>query len=404
LDALDRAGVATNTVVIYTSDNGFYLGEHGLGDKRSAYEESLRVPFLVRYPELGSAARGRIVDEMVLNLDLAPSLLDFAGVPAPKELQGCSWRPLLTSSPASWRPSWFYEYFAENQKNSRVPDITAVRTVDAKLIKYAGKDEWTEMFDLRNDPYELKNLFNDPAHADLRARLEAEHVRLARETGYRVPEYTDRPEWWGKPGGPDWRPEEQPGLRLKFGGALEGKRVPDSSGLNNHGTASGVQSGEGSAGRKALLFDGTGCIEVPRNQSMDPSRNAWTVEVTAKADQPDGVLVARGGKSQGYALWLAGGRPAFTVVVGEKRTTVSAKEPAQGWCALAGVITADRTAALYVNRKLVGVEPLPGFIERDPSDGMQIGADTGSPVVEPVPPRFKGSIESVQVFRGERRP
>jgi hypothetical protein len=404
MDALDRTGFATNTVVIYTSDNGFYLGEHGLGDKRSAYEESLRVPFLVRYPALGSAARGRTVDQMVLNLDLAPSLLELAGVPAPKELQGRSWRPLLTSSPSNWRQSWFYEYFAERQKNSRVPDITAVRTVDAKLIKYMGKEDWTEMFDLKHDPYELRNLFHDPSHAGLRAKLEAEHARLVRETGYRVPEYTDRPDWWGKAGGPDWKADEQPGLLLKFGGVLEGKRVLDSSGLNNHGSANGVQNDEGPAGRKSLRFDGTAYLEVPKSESLNPARNAWTVQVTAKADQPDGMLLARGGKSQGYALWLAGGRPAFTVVVGERRTTVSAKEPLGGWFTLAGVITADRTAALYINGKLAGVEPLRDFIERDPSDGMQIGADTGSPVVEPVPPRFKGSIESVQVFRGEKKP
>ncbi|MCX6905235.1 MAG: sulfatase-like hydrolase/transferase, partial [Verrucomicrobia bacterium] len=198
LGALDDLGLASNTVVIYTSDNGYYLGEHGLGDKRSAYDESLRVPLLVRCPALGAAGRGRIVDEMVLNLDLAQTLLDFAGVPAPKEMQGRSWRPLLAGSVPDWRQSWFYEYFAEKQMNSRVPDITAVRATDAKLIKYPGHDEWTELFNLQADPYEMKNLFHDPAYAALRARLEAEHDRLAKMVDYRVPDYTDRPEWWGK--------------------------------------------------------------------------------------------------------------------------------------------------------------------------------------------------------------
>jgi arylsulfatase A-like enzyme len=183
LQALDQSGCASNTIVIYTSDNGFYLGEHATGDKRSAYDESLRVPFLVRYPALGAAARGRVVDEMVLNLDLAPSLLDFAGVPVPREMQGQSWRPLLTEKPAVWRASWFYEYFAENQQNARVPDITAVRTAAAKLIKYSGHDGWTELFDLTADPYELHNLIGEPAAAALRARLLAEHERLSKEVG-----------------------------------------------------------------------------------------------------------------------------------------------------------------------------------------------------------------------------
>jgi len=214
LGALDELGFAKNTVVIYTSDNGYYLGEHGLGDKRSAYDESLRVPFLVRYPALGAAARGRVVNDMVLNLDLAQTLLDFADVPAPKEMQGLSWRPLLTGTRTRWRQSWFYEYFAENQKNSRVPDITGVRTINAKLIKYPGHDDWTELFDLKSDPYETANLFKDPNYATLRAKMEMEHDRLASEVGYRVPDYVDRPPWWGKPGGPDWK--ATPGLRLHF--------------------------------------------------------------------------------------------------------------------------------------------------------------------------------------------
>ncbi len=205
LEALDELGFTENTVVVYTSDNGYYLGEHGLGDKRSAYDESMRIPLLVRYPALGAAARGRVVDEMVLNLDLAQTFLDFAGVPAAREMQGLSWRPLLEGKPVEWRKSWFYEYFAERQNNSRVPDVTAVRTAEAKLIKYPDHEDWTELFDLKADPYETKNLFNDASQAALRRRMEAEHDRLAKQIGYRVPDYTDRPDWWGKPGGPDWK-------------------------------------------------------------------------------------------------------------------------------------------------------------------------------------------------------
>src|SRR5207249_2444368 len=99
LKALDDLGVADNTIVVYTSDNGFYLGDHGLGDKRSAYDESLRIPFLVRYPKLGAAARGKALDQMILNIDLAPTFLDLASVPVPKEMQGRSWRPLLEGKP-----------------------------------------------------------------------------------------------------------------------------------------------------------------------------------------------------------------------------------------------------------------------------------------------------------------
>ncbi|MCU0785057.1 MAG: sulfatase [Verrucomicrobia bacterium] len=201
LDALDTSHSASNTVVMFTSDNGFYLGAHATGDKRSAYEESIRVPFLVRYPALGAAARGRVVDEMVLNLDLAQSLLDFAGLPAPKDMQGQSWRPLLTGKPESWRQNWFYQYFAENQKGTRIPDITAVRTTDAKLIRYRGHQAWNELFDLKSDPYEMHNLYNDPAHASLKEKLQAEHDRLEKVLGYSVPDFVDRPPNWSQPGG-----------------------------------------------------------------------------------------------------------------------------------------------------------------------------------------------------------
>ncbi|MEI6536510.1 MAG: sulfatase-like hydrolase/transferase, partial [Verrucomicrobiaceae bacterium] len=113
LDALDELGIADDTVVVYTSDNGYYLGEHSLGDKRSIYEESLRVPMLMRYPRL--FGKGKVIDEMVLNIDLAPTFLDLAGVPASQEMQGVSWKALAAGEkPANWRQSFLAENFYEN--------------------------------------------------------------------------------------------------------------------------------------------------------------------------------------------------------------------------------------------------------------------------------------------------
>ena len=405
LNALEELGWAQNTVVIYTSDNGYYLGEHGLGDKRSAYDESLRVPFLVRYPGLRPAARGRVVDEMVLNLDLAPSLLDMAGVPAPKEMQGHSWRPLLTGEPVVWRQSWFYEYFAEKQKNSRVPDITAVRTANAKLIKYSGHEEWTELFDLKADPFETCNLYRDSSNAALRAGLESEHDRLARDLGYRVPDYVDRPDWWGRPGGPDAKPDPTPQLRLDYDlSQAEVSRIRDLSNAGNDGTVHGTALVDGREGRKTLRLDGSGYIEVPNSPSLNPAGLAWTVEATVKPDKPDGMILARGGRTQGYALWLKEGRPMFSVVVGNKAITIAGKETVKDWTKLAGMITADSKAALRVEDQLVAAQPLPSLIETDPNDLMQIGADLGSPVVEPAPAKFTGLIDRVRVFSGETEP
>lgn len=156
LDALDKNGQAKNTVVIVGSDNGYYLGEHMLSDKRSAYDESMRVPLLIHMP--GSEAKhGVNNDAMVLNIDYGPTILDLAGAKPLPEGQGRSLRPLLTGdTPKDWRDSFFYEYFKEPQYES--PTVLALRTNTSKLITYPGHDEWTEVFDLKNDPFELKNL------------------------------------------------------------------------------------------------------------------------------------------------------------------------------------------------------------------------------------------------------
>lgn len=193
LQTLDETGLAANTVVIYTSDNGVYLGEHSLGDKRSAYEESIRIPLLVRWP--GRVKAGAVIDEMALNVDLAPTLLELAGVAVPAEMQGRSWRPLLErtdAAPRPWRTSFLYEYFLE-RRHSHTPTMTATRTGTAKLIQYAGREEQTELFDLNADPYETRNLVSDPAARDLLAQMRAEYDRLVQETGYRIPDYADTP-------------------------------------------------------------------------------------------------------------------------------------------------------------------------------------------------------------------
>jgi arylsulfatase A-like enzyme len=190
LNLLDELHLTDDTMVVFSSDNGFYLGEHRLGDKRSAYDESLRIPLLVRYPKL--TRRGGTIDAMALNIDLAPTFFDYAGVTIPGAVQGRSWRPLLEGRGDDWRKAWFYCYFYERGYNT--PTVTAVRTDTAKLIRYPGHEEWSELFDLDADPYELKNLIDDPAHAALRKRLEAEYERQSSQIGFHIPAFADKPE------------------------------------------------------------------------------------------------------------------------------------------------------------------------------------------------------------------
>ncbi len=188
LDALDELNLTEDTVVVYSSDNGYYLGEHCLGDKRSVYEESLRVPMLARYPRL--FGKGQVIDEMVLNIDLAPTFLDLAGVSVPKAMQGVSWKELAAGhKPANWRTSFFAEYFYEDG-GGNTPTLLALRTTSGKLVKYPGHKEWTEIYDLSSDRYEIKNLAGNSA---LTAKLEAEFEARKKEANYFVPANVDKP-------------------------------------------------------------------------------------------------------------------------------------------------------------------------------------------------------------------
>ncbi len=181
LDYLDAAGLAKNTIVIYTSDQGFYLGEHGWFDKRFMYEESLRMPLLVRYPKEIKA--GSVNDDIVLNLDFAPTLLDFAGVSKPADMQGRSFRPALQgSTPNDWRTSIYYHYY-EYPAVHMVKRHYGVRTKRYKLIHfYYDIDAW-ELYDLQKDPNELNNIYDVPAYADIVKQLKAELKRLRKQFG-----------------------------------------------------------------------------------------------------------------------------------------------------------------------------------------------------------------------------
>ncbi len=185
LDALDEHGIADDTIVVYTSDNGFFLGEHGLFDKRLMYEESIRVPLLIRYPRLPGAAR---VDgsHMVLNIDVAPTLLELAGLPVPGWMHGRSLVPLLEGRSVPWRDAFLYEYY-EYPAEHCVRKHRGVRTTDWKLLHFWEHPEEWELFDLRNDPGETVNLASRVRHVDTRNALRARLDALRSELGDRDP-------------------------------------------------------------------------------------------------------------------------------------------------------------------------------------------------------------------------
>jgi arylsulfatase A-like enzyme len=218
LDYLDETGLAENTVVMYSSDQGFYLGDHGWFDKRFMYEESFRMPFLVRWP--GVVQPGSESDALVSNLDFAETFLDIAGVEIPKDMQGVSLVPVLDGEvsgnsalwstaqqhlrnmfpegnpligfgslqPDNWRKSLYYHYY-EFEANRRTAHMVrrhyGVRTQRYKLIYFYNLDEW-ELYDLEKDPREMHSVYDDPAYHDIVARLKKEITRL--QTLYKVPD------------------------------------------------------------------------------------------------------------------------------------------------------------------------------------------------------------------------
>lgn len=176
LDYLDDAGLTEDTLIVYTSDNGFYLGEHGWFDKRFMYEESLRIPVLMRYPrEIKSTVNG---DDIVLNIDFAPTFLDYAGLQAPAGMQGQSLRSILSGhTPKDWRQSMYYHYY-EYPGWHAVKRHYGVRTRRYKLIHfYHDIDAW-ELYDLRKDPHEMNNVYGDPIYQTVIPELRAELKRL----------------------------------------------------------------------------------------------------------------------------------------------------------------------------------------------------------------------------------
>ena len=169
LSALEEIGQLDDTLVVLTSDNGFMLGAHRREDKRLMYEESIRVPLLLRFPPLVDP--GTIISATALTIDLAPTLLDLAGAAIPDVMQGASWLPLLSGDASAWRPAFLYEYFPEPWLPG-IPRIQGVRTPDWKLMRYPEiADDVDELYDLTSDSLELNNLITDPAYADILAEL-----------------------------------------------------------------------------------------------------------------------------------------------------------------------------------------------------------------------------------------
>lgn len=198
LEYLDKEGLTENTVVMYTSDQGLFLGEHDYIDKRWMFEEALQMPFLARYP--GEIKPGSVNDDIIINADFAPTFLDFAGRPTPADMQGRSFRTNLAGkTPTDWRSAMYYRYWQHTTR----PAHYGIRTKRYKLIFFYGlpldakgadkvpTQPGLELYDLEKDPKELKNVYNDPAYATVVKKLKAQLLHLKQELGDTDEKYPD---------------------------------------------------------------------------------------------------------------------------------------------------------------------------------------------------------------------
>ncbi|UCD76247.1 MAG: sulfatase, partial [Phycisphaerales bacterium] len=337
LDYLDESGLAENTIVIYSSDQGFFLGEHGWYDKRWMYEESARMPLLVRWP--GKVQPGSEIDPLAQNLDFAPTFLDMAGVDAPADMEGCSLVPLLEGkTPEDWRDSIYYHYYEFPAVHS-VPRHYGVRTDRYKLIRYYQLDEW-ELFDLAVDPDELNSVYDDPEYAPVVEKLKVELTRLQKQYD-------------------DTKPEIDIAEHLQKLAQRRAARVPIQTAL------------------KLSVRD-----DLTRTD-LDPSVKPLAIGATCIANSPDGVVFAHGGEVFGYCLYLKDGRAHFGVRErGQYREVVAPHPlPMSQPVHVAGVLTADAKLKLYVNGRFAA-EANGWILSQAPAEGLDIGRDTRSPVGE----------------------
>jgi N-acetylglucosamine-6-sulfatase len=190
LKALEELGELDNTVIIFSSDNGYFMGEHGYWDKRIAYENSMRIPMLIRYPK--TIQKKSVINKTSLNIDLAPTILEWAGVKKPSYMQGESLLPLFDKKQnTNWRDAFMFEYYVDDAYPYAGPNMLALRSEKYKLVDAFLENDIDELYDLEKDPGEMVNLINNPAYKkiedELRSELEKQKIKY---------KYNKDRDWW----------------------------------------------------------------------------------------------------------------------------------------------------------------------------------------------------------------
>ena len=302
IETLRKRGTLDNTLIVFTSDNGYFHLEHRRWDKRLAYEESLRIPMIIVYP--GAISEGSTYPQLVANVDFAPTVLDYAGLEVPKQMQGSSLRPLFESSTNQWRDYVFYEYWTELVHS--IPTMIAIRTENQKLVHYPNVEDLDELYDLVADPHELTNLASSQEYAEQHALLKQIMDQEVQNIGWK----------------PQVFPPNLPRVRGQVGPLLE--MVVEDDELVDQVSSQRLAPNASIHTEEAALVSGgeAAPIRLPYSKNLDPSTWPYVLELSFKADS-DGVLLSQSGPACGLAFFVEDSRPVVTVRVKTWTTTTT---------------------------------------------------------------------------------
>jgi arylsulfatase A-like enzyme len=391
---LEEKGILENTCIIFSSDNGYFLGEHQRGDKRMGYNEGMRIPMVMRMPKI--VPPNSTLDEMVLNIDIAPTILDLANAEIPSIMQGKSILPLFDKSKKiDWRKEFLFTYWRDLVPN--IPRITAVRNKEYVYSVYPDLDQ-DELYDVKNDPYEMKNLATSPEYASTVQEMKGELAKLKKEYGYADKVSRPRPE-------PKWDVASGLICDLSFN-KKDGRKVQDASPLKNKAMLTGGTLVQGKNGM-ALALDGNTKISIPWNKEMNPGVGSIFIEALVKPEE-GGVIVAQGDDKRGFMLFVENGKPGVMtknnerfVFVDEQKTSYAGE-----WVHIVGQIrNYENRLRLWINGKLVGDEFLmwPTGEFNQGNGGLTVGCDPMGEIdpkeISQLP--FKGEIEYLRIYRQE---
>jgi len=384
MEVLRERGNLDNTLIVFTSDNGYFHMEHRRWDKRLAYEESLRIPMVIVYP--GKIEPGSTITEMVSNVDFAPTVLSYAGLPMPEQMQGASMRPLFEGVATDWRKSVFYEYWTDLVHS--IPTMKAVRGERFKLIQYPEIDDIDELYDLENDPHEMTNLATNPEFAEVHQQMETLLNAESERVGWRE----------------DIFPHNLPRVRGPEGTLLDlvvkSGKVTDLVNPGRKLVVGQVPTSEG-----VMEFNGaSSLIKVPYDPKMEPSGWPYRISVEVKSES-DGVIATQSTPGYGFKLFVQDGRPGVSVICKTwvaSRTTIDAPESILNqWSKLELLIDYNRVG-FWVDGELVDSMTLPLPFKAKAKAPLLIGAGGQKKVSEKVPNNnFKGQIRSLKIERNQ---